>query len=151
MSACLPRASFSISVRPSPFFSFPQCSPIAAAVGHPRTLHFLFSINRKDHFLVHHVICYFTQNLTGPQTTFAFCSHIFLFYILFPCVFLPIPPILVSTYGRVLNSLSSKLNLSRYQMSNIGESDTHNYSFPPMLLFNCISTTSPICILKHRL
>lgn len=56
-----------------------------------------------------------------PYIFATYCSDVYFF--------LPIPHILVSTYLRVLNSLSPKLNLSRYQMSHTGESDTHNCSF----------------------
>lgn len=143
------RESHSLSVWASPLFPFPQHPLMAPAVGHSRTLQFLFSINRRGHFLVHHGICYLFRILQGPRLPLFFapidfcptyCSDVYFF--------LPIPHILVSTYLRVLNSLSPKLNLSRYQMSHTGESDTHNCSFLHAFV-SLYFHNFTICILKH--
>lgn len=136
-------------IRASPLFSFPQHSLMAPAVGHSWTLQFLFSINRRGHFLVHHVKCYLFRILQGPRLPLFFAPIYFCsIYCSDVYFFLPIPHILVSTYLRVLNSLSSKLNLSRYQMSHTGESDTHNCSFLHAFV-SLYFHNFTICILKH--
>lgn len=69
----------------SPSPSIPLMAP---AVGHSRTLQFLFSINRRGHFLVHHGICYLFRILQGPRLPLFF-APIYFCYILLRCVFLP--------------------------------------------------------------